>query len=594
MSKISLPAFDVRAFEYYLKNRMKGDPTFKDYDFEGSGLSSIIRILALDSNNAAFIGNMLFGEGFLLSAQQRSNVGLNAQFLSYTPDNYQAAYGYYNIKVTPYDASTAPAQIILDRKAMFIGVKDNKSYNFCVDTPIAANLDATTGSYLFENVKLIQGTWAYKTYTVEGTAISTYKIPSDSVDINHMVVQVQADSTSDVFATYDRYESPYNLDKYAQLYFVELGIDGSYTIEFGDGFISKRLEDGNVIYLQYLNTEGAAGNDITNITSASSIGGFNLVDITAVSERTAGGADPESIDDTKRLAPLAYQAAGAAVAESDYAVLTERLFSNVLRARSYGGDKVDPPAPGYTYIAVIPTVGEKLSDAEKAEIEAALDKYNVGSITPKVVDTEVIYIDVSTLVRWDPTTTSLDEDQLKTQVATKVQNWGDQNLDNFAEIFDRGILQDAITKFDRSIVSNITNVKYKRHFEPTPGIVSSFVFNYRRSIKAGTVYLYGFKPLPAEVDYTYDIRDVNGVLNLYKTSTTDTTSRFLVQSVGTVDYTNGVVNLKSLTVSKYDDGGATIIVAPDGDDQGFTAVGNEVMRIGGVTVQAEIRYVQRT
>lgn len=593
MSKITLPAYDVRAFEYFLKNRMKGDPTFKDYDFEGSGLSSVIRILGLDTNNIAFIGNMLFGEGFLTSAQQRSNVGLNAQFLSYTPDNYKAAYGYYNIKVTPYDASTAPAQIILDRKAMFIGVKDNKSYNFCVDEPILTDLTAD-GYYLFENVKLIQGTWAYKTYTVDGSAISTYKIPSDTVDINHMVVQVQDDSTSDIYTTYDRYESPFNLDKYAQLYFVELGIDGSYTLEFGDGFIAKRLEDGNVIYLQYLNTDGADGNDITNITSASSIGGFNLVDITAVSERTAGGSDQESIDDTKRLAPLAYQADGAAVAESDYAVLTERLFSSVLRARSYGGDKATPPSPGFTYIAVIPTVGDKLSDAEKADIEATLDKYNVGSITPKVVDTEVIRIQVSTLVRWDPTTTMLTEEQLKLQVAGKVAKWGEQNLDNFSEVFDKNILQDAITKFDRSIVSNITNVKYKRFFEPTPGFVSSFTFDYRRSIKKGTVVINGFKPLPAEVDYTYDIRDVNGVLNLYKTSATDSTARFLVQSVGSVDYANGVVNLSSLTVSKYDDGGAVIVVGPDGDDQGFTAIENQVMRIGDVTVEAEVRYVQRT
>lgn len=590
--KISLPALDVRSFEFMLKQRMKGDPTFKDYDFEGAGLSALIRILGLDTTTNAFMNNMLYGEGHLNSAVQRSNVGLAASFLSYTPENYRAAYGFYNITVTPYDPTTAPAQIILDRKAMFIGVKDGKSYNFSVVEPVLANL--VNGSYLFENIKLVQGNWMYKTYNVEGSAISTYQIPAEKVDISNMVVQVQDSDTSDIFTTFQRYESPFNLDKYANLYFVELGIDGRYTIEFGDGFISRRVEDGNIVFLQYLVTEGVEGNDITNMTSASSIAGFNLVDIEPVSARTAGGADPETIDDIRRLAPLSYQADGAAVAETDYAVLCERLFSNVLRAKSYGGDKADPPAPGFTYIAVIPKVGERLTDAEKKEIEDGLDKYNVGSITPKVIDVEIFGIMVTTKLKWDPTSTTMNEEQLKKAVNGKIFNWGSKTLDGFEGTFDKEILQEAITGFDRSISSNLTSVRYKRHFEPSPGFLDSFEFKYGRSIKKGSVSIFGFKPLPAEVGYSYKIWDVEGVLNMYKISDADANTSFLVSSVGTVDYADGIVFLKQITVSKFDDGGATIIVAPDGEDQGYTTMHNQVLRITDVEVKAEVRYVQRS
>lgn len=591
MATQTVPSLDVRAFEYLIKQRMKADPTFKDYDFEGSGLSAIIRLLAADANAIGFMNNMLYGEGHLHSAQQRSNAGLAASFLSYTPDNYRAATIYADITVTPYDPTTAPQDIIMDRRAMFVGAKDGKSYNFTVVEPVSAQL--VDGSYKFTNIKLVQGNWLYKTFDVEGSAITSYKIPSQNVDINNLVVQVQESDTANIRNTYSRYVSPFDLSQYAFLYFVELGIDGYYTLEFGDGYLCRRVEDGNVIYLQYLETAGTAGNDITSITSASSIAGFSQIDVTMLSERSSGGSDPESLEDIKRLAPLNYQAGGAAVAETDYAVMVERLFSNVLRAKSYGGDTLSPPDSGYVYIAVIPSVGEKLTDAEKAEIASTLDKYNVGSITPKVVDVDITYIQVDTLVYWDPTSTSYTDTQLKGVVKTGIQNWGMANIVGFDELFDKEILQDAISKMDRSIASNITSVRYKRHFKPEYGLLDSFTFDYGRSIKPGSVLINGFKPLPAEVDFTYYIRDVSGVLNMYKVSTVDS-KEYLVQNVGVVNYTTGVVELQRITVSNYNAEGATILVTPDGLNQNITMKQNQVMNIGDVTVNTEVRYVQRS
>lgn len=591
MATQTVPSLDVRAFEYLIKQRMKADPTFKDYDFEGSGLSAIVRLLASDANAIGFMNNMLYGEGHLHSAQQRSNAGLAASFLSYTPDNYRAATIYADITVTPYDTSTAPDEIVMDRRAMFVGAKDGKSYNFTVVEPVSAQL--VDGSYKFTNIKLVQGNWLYKTFDVEGSAITSYKIPSQNVDINNLVVQVQESDTATGRNTYSRYVSPFDLGQYAYLYFVELGIDGYYTLEFGDGYLCRRVEDGNVIYLQYLETAGALGNDITSITSASSIAGFSQIDVTMISERSSGGADPESLEDIKRLAPLNYQAGGAAVAETDYAVMVERLFSNVLRAKSYGGDTLSPPDSGYVYIAVIPSVGEKLTDAEKAEIASTLDKYNVGSITPKVVDVDITYIQVETLVYWDPTSTSYNDAQLKATVKSGIQNWGMANIVGFDELFDKEILQDAISKMDRSIASNITSVRYKRHFKPQYGLLDSFTFDYGRTIKPGSVLINGFKPLPAEVDFTYYIRDVSGVLNMYKVSATDS-KEYLVQSVGVVDYTKGVVELQRITVSNYNEEGVTILVTPDGLNQNITVKQNQVMNIGDVTVNTEVRYVQRS
>lgn len=588
MAKQSITGLDVKAIEYLIKQRMKADPTFKDYDFEGAGLSAIVRMLAMDTNTKGFLLNMVSGESHLQTAQQRVNAALSAQFLSYTPSNYKAAYLYTTIKVTPYDPSTAPQYLVLDRKAMFIGVKDNKSYNFTVDAPVQAQL--IDGVYTFDNIKLIQGNWMYKTYTVEGSAITSYIVPSKDVDIDHLHVQVQSSETSDYFVTFNRYQTAFDLGATSNLYYVELGIDGYYNVEFGDGFISRRVDDRNVVYIQYLTTQGSQGNDITSITSASSIGGFSQIDVTITSERSKGGEDLETIENMQRMAPLAYQAQGAAVAETDYAVLLKRLFPSVSQARAYGGETLELPAPGYVYIAAIPVVGDSFSEVEKKDMEAALDKYNVGSITPKIVDADMYYIIVNTLVFWDSTTTVYSDEEIKKLVAEKIQQWGKSNLEGFSEIFDKQILEKNITDFDRSIVSNITDVRYGKSFEPTPGIPETFSFDFGRTLKPGSVYISGFKPLPAEVDFSYFINDSNGNLVMYKKSN-DTGNSFVVTNVGVIDYTKGIITLNNFTVSKFDDGGIKLSVSPEGDNQNLTTKQNQILRIGSVSVDTEVRYV---
>lgn len=585
MAKQSITSLDVGAFEYLIKKRAAADPTFTDYNFDGSGLSAIIRLLAIDSNNQAFIANMLHGESHLHTAQQRVNASLASQMLSYTPYNKRAAYMIGDVKVTPYDGQTAPDTLVMDTRAMFVGAKDGKTYPFTVAEPVQATF--TDGAFLFKDVKFIQGTWMFKTYTVEGSAISSYPIPSADVDIDHIKVQLQADQTVDTFTNFTRYETPYQLDQYSNLFFIGMGIDGLYNIEFGDGYISRRVEDQNLVFIQYLATSGVDGNDITSLSAATGIGGFSRIDVTlADGVRSVGGGDMEDIDSIKRMAPLAYQADGSAVAESDYAVLLKRLFSNVSQARSYGG------SPGYVEIAAIPAVGDTFTDAEKADMVSKLDQYNVGSITPIIVDADIYWVNVNSLVYWDETATVYTEEQLKELVKEKIISWGEANLEGFGEIFDKQILSSAISGFERSIVSNITTVTYRKNFSPTPGISEAFSISFGRSIKPGSVNIQGFKPSPAEVDYVYSMADVSGTLNLYKTDTSG--KKFLVSGIGSVDYTTGLVSINAFIVSKIDAGGVRITISPDGDDQNFTTKGNQILKIGDINLTTGVRYANRS
>lgn len=588
--KQSITALDVSAWATQIKLRMAADPTFTDYNFEGGGMAAIVRLLAMAANQQAFQDNMTFGEGFLSSASQRTNAAAAAQFLSYVPYNHRCATITVNVVVTPYDASTAPSQLTIDKKVKFAGAKDGAIYYFTVQDAVTVNL--VDGVFTFPNLTLIQGQWNYKTYSVAGSAISSYPIPSANVDIDHVIVQSQVSATAVEYNTYERYKSAFQLDQKAFLYFMELGLDGFYAVEFGDGYVAQRVEDGNVVYIQYLVTDGLLGNDITSITASTSIGGLSKIDVSLVSERSAGGTDPETIESMRKMAPLSFEAEGAAVTDSDYAVILKRISSTVSKARSYGGDTLDPPRPGFTYIAALSSTGNPFTALEKAALISDLQKYNIGSITPVIVDPDLYYICPTVTVFWDPTLTALTEQNLKDLLVKNITQWGLDNIDNFGTLFDKQKLEYFVRDQEKSIGSAIVDVKYLKYFTPTPGYQESWWFYFNRSILAGTVNIVGFKPVGAEVDYTYDIIDRTGVLWLRKYNAT-TATYYDVSKAGTVDYDNGIVYLDTFYVSNFNTGGVSVVAGPSGLDQNVTSVQNQILELKNITIIPEVRYVDR-
>lgn len=588
--KQSITALDVSAWATQIKLRMAADPTFTDYNFEGGGMAAIVRLLAMAANQQAFQDNMTFGEGFLSSASQRTNAAAAAQFLSYVPYNHRCATITVNVVVTPYDASTAPSQLTIDKKVKFAGAKDGAIYYFTVQDAVTVNL--VDGVFTFPNITLIQGQWNYKTYSVAGSAISSYPIPSANVDIDHVIVQSQVSATAVEYNTYERYKSAFQLDQKAFLYFMELGLDGFYAVEFGDGYVAQRVEDGNVVYIQYLVTDGLLGNDITSITASTSIGGLSKIDVSLVSERSAGGTDPETIESMRKMAPLSFEAEGAAVTDSDYAVILKRISSTVSKARSYGGDTLDPPRPGFTYIAALSSTGNPFTALEKAALVSDLQKYNIGSITPVIVDPDLYYICPTVTVFWDPTLTALTEQNLKDLLVKNITQWGLDNIDNFGTLFDKQKLEYYVRDQEKSIGSSIVDVKYLKYFSPTPGYQESWWFYFNRSILAGTVNIVGFKPVGAEVDYTYDIIDRTGVLWLRKYNAT-TATYYDVSKAGTVDYDNGIVYLDTFYVSNFNTGGVSVVAGPSGLDQNVTSVQNQILELKNITIIPEVRYVDR-
>lgn len=570
-----------------IKRLAKTDPNFKDYDFEGSGLSSIVRLLALQGNQQAFSDNMLFNEGFLNTAEMRENAGSVASFLSYVPGSKRCSEMYVDLIVKPYSGSTPLQEVTLKTTDGFIGVKDGKTFNFMPAQDVTAQLK--DGMYKFTDVKLLQGIWSSNTFNIMGSAIDSYPIPNVDIDIETLQIGVLADATTQAATTYNRYRSAYDLSAAAKLFFVQLNRSGFYEIEFGDGVFSQKLADGNIAVANYLVTKGAEGNDVTSLIPASSINGYPDITIT-VKAKSANGGDAETIDSIKHTAPLSVGRNGSAVTDGDYVVKTKQLYPNAV-VTSWGGELNIPPRHGYTFIAAKNADGTNLSTQAKANLVTHLKKYNVGSITPLVVDAEEYLINITAEVFWNPATTNIQEPAMRTKIIKDLRDWSKKNLELFNTKFDASGLSTRITDVDASIRTNVMSADYEKRYEISDILVQPpRKLNFNKSLAEGSVVITGFTMVPTNpdvvADYSYQAKDENGSLYIYETKS-GAVSKYNDTSVGTVDYVTGIVNINPTTFSTVQSF-ISVKARASTNNQNLDTVRGQILKLNELTIKMTV------
>ncbi len=587
MTTSTYTSYDFDTIVADLKRFAKSQDEFKDFNFEGSAISAFIRLLAYNANQYAFTSNMLFNELHMDSAQQRNNVASIASFLSYVPSSRRAASMVVDIIVKPEDGSVAPSQLVMSRGTRFMAVKDGTPFTFCPETEYSAPL-SLDGSYTFTNVKLLQGIWTANTFDVEGTAISTYRIPNSAVDTDTMSVSVQVSPTVVKRNTYSRYTTPHSLGSNATIYFLSQDREGYYQIEFGDDQIARRLDDGNIVAVRYMVTEGEAGNGVKGLTAVSSVSGYTNVSIVEKQERSSGGADVETIESIKKASSLGFRSGGAAVVSDDYSHITKEVYPEADDVISWGGDKATPPRYGYTYVAVKPKGSETLSAAQKADLVAQLEKYNVGSTTPIIADPTYLYLNVQSKVKYDPSLTTLDAVPLKKKIQDRLAIFSSSNLEKFGRDFDMSQMSAFIKNLDVSFLGNVTTVVYERHVKPELNFFGSYTMAFNKSVKPGSVKVTGFTVSDTDLGYTYSIvDDTKGALVLQKQKGTTVKA---LGAAGSVDYTTGLVNLiKFRPNGVLSDGYVKVVAESSSYDLDVKAVRGDIIKVNTVTVELEAK-----
>jgi hypothetical protein len=450
----NLLGLDFQDAKASLKSYLSSQATLKDYNFDGSVLSTILDVLAYNTHYQAFYANMVANEAFLDSATLRSSVVSHAKTLGYVPSSIRASKAVLNIP-----APAASDNTYLSRGTEFIGVAgDGTQYRFSLVDTVYANGDTEA----FESVQIYEGTlrrisYIYDSNRKNGTLLT---IPNNKADTSTVRVRVQASPTdttgsSDVWSYTTNY---INLTSTSKVFFLQEKELGIYEVFFGDNFLGAKPADGSLITIEYLETNGEAANGISSFTTA--VSGLGTIETVSVS---SGGASPESSSRIKFLAPRFYQSQSRAVTESDYVAKVYREYPNTDSVIVYGGETVTPPQYGKVFIAVKPVSGNVLSTDDKTTLVNTLkENSSVVSITPVIIDPDYIDVIVDSLVTFDPSRTTLQIGTLKALVVSYIFNYSSTTLESFGSNLYLSKLTQGINNLDTSILGNQTSLRLRK------------------------------------------------------------------------------------------------------------------------------------
>ena len=559
MPYTQLNNLDFADIKTALKDYMRAQSDFTDYDFEGSAISQILDVMAYNTYYTAFNTNMVVNETFLDSATLRDNVVSIAKQLGYTPKSITAPQAAVDMALT--FTGTAPAEVSLKAGSGFVTNYDGSLYRYILkdDNKVSVvNKVATfTGVPIYEGSQLVSN-------TVVDTSIKNQRfiIENAGIDTNTLNVRVYQAANSSIFTDYKVANNILDISATDKVYFINEIEDEKYEIFFGDGVLGKKLEDNNVVQLSYIVTNGTATNGAKTFTFNGLMEDENGTTITlpfAVTSLTAssiasGGADIETIDKIKYNAPKFYGSQNRAVTGNDYKAIVRNLYPATSDVIVFGGEEQVPPAYGKVFLSVKPTEAASLSSFTKNELTSELKKYTVASIRPEFVDPSILYLELTSNIYYTGTKTQL----LPLEIATKSSNAIVEYLktsqtEKFNGKFRYSKFIGVIDNSDISINSNDTDITMRKDFIAQINTSAFYEICYQNPflvdcnnpvVSSTGMTVFEFPT------YTSYLEDRSGKLVLYRLDPVSGDKILLNDSVGTVDYTNGEIMMTDFTILK--------------------------------------------
>ena len=569
-SKLEVSELDFDTIKTNLKNFLSDQNEFADYDFDASGLSVLLDLLAYNTHYNAFYLNMIANEMFLDTASIRSSVVSRAKHLGYTPVSQKGAKAFVNITITP---ANTPATIVIEKDTQFTATVNGISYTFCTANSATVNVNAN-GIYTSANVELTQGVPLTHKYTANtNDPDQRYLLPNANTDTSTLTVKIQTSATNSNLYTYAAANDTTTVNSTANVYYLEEDEEGRFEVLFGDDVIGRKLAMGNIVILSSLVADGGEPNGAKTFVPVSGVGGYSNVVVSTITN-AVGGAERDSISTIKFNAPRNYQAQNRAVTINDYKRILERDYPAAESIVAWGGEDNDPPVYGKVYLAVKPQTGLTLSTSTKAFIaDTVLGNRNIVSITPEVVDPDYMYVTVTSSVKYDSTKTTVSAQQIKNSISNTIYQYGVTNLGLFADQFRYSPLIKQIDETETSIESSLTSVNLRRTFAPTLGTPTSYTLKFSNQIKHESntdVSISSTRFSHTDDNGTLrtecELQDDNGILQVFRTS--GATRVVVANNVGTVNYTSGQVSLTTFAPNAIADGTAnvSVTVVPSSND----------------------------
>ena len=578
MPYTQLANLDFKDIKSSLKDYLRAESDFTDYDFEGSTLSQLLDVLAYNTYYTAFNTNMVVNELFLDSASLRDNVVSLAKQLGYTPKSITASTARLNFNVNI--PNNAPDYVLLKAGTGFLTNFDDTNYQFVATKDFKA--EVANGVAQFEDIQIVEGT-LITTRTAFSTALKgqKFKIENSKADINTLTIKVYNSSNSTDFEEWKKADNILDpgVNADSLIYFVNEIEDESYEIIFGDGVLGKSLDNGNVVEISYVVTHGKDVNGAKTFTFGGVLddgGGtltvpFSVSGITTL-QKAEGGEDIESVAKIKYLAPKFFSSQNRAVTSSDYEVIARNVYPAISDIIVFGGEEQVPPDYGKVFIAIKPTDASFLSAYTKNQIVNDLKKYSIGSIRPVLVDPSILYVELDSKIFFDGNKTELLPQQVAGNAAKGITEYlKTSQTEKFNGKFRYSKFVSVIDESDRAIKSNLTSVTLRKDFIAQLNSSTFYEICYQNEFDTDcdnpVVSSTGFITLEYP-NYTTYLEDRSGKIVLYRLDPVSGDKIVLNDSLGDIDYAKGEIMLYDLTIiqGSFSDNRIELRVKPASND----------------------------
>ena len=540
-----------------IKEYLRANSNFTDFDFEGSNFSVLIDTLAYNTYINAFNANMVVNESFLDSATLRENVVSLARNIGYVPRSRNAAKATVTLSAQTTSASDT---LTLQAGLVCVGTADNSNYIFSVPESITTTINSGVAN--FNNITIYQGTYLKKQFIVDGSLDQRFILDNSFIDTSTIVVKVKGISDSGEGREYSRVDNILNINKNSEIYLIQEVQDEKYELLFGDGYFGKKLENGTIITVSYIITDGEDGNGATNFSFSGrfldSLGNTviptNTISVTTVNA-AANGSAIESVDSIKYFAPRIYASQHRAVTTRDYEAIIQQIYPNTESVSVVGGEELDPPEFGNVIISIKPKNGDFVSDFDKQTILTKLKDYALSGINQRITDLKVLYVEINSGVYYNSSQVT-NVNALKTKVSSVLNTFAKANINQFGGRFKYSRLCQTIDNADNAITSNITRVIIRRNLKALINQPAQYELCYGNkfhinkegfNIKstgftlAGRTGTFYFTDVPGSGD--------KGVISIVRDVNETGKYDVVVKSAGTVDYTKGEIVLNTLNIT---------------------------------------------
>jgi hypothetical protein len=538
-----------------IKDYLRSNSNFTDFDFEGSNLSVLIDILAYNTYIAAYNANMVANESFLDSATIRENVVSLARNIGYVPQSRRSSRARISFFIS--DIPNTVTTVTLKTGIVCVGNSDNTSYIF--STPEDITVGVENGTALFEDIEVVEGSLLTKSFTVDTSLVNQkYILPNSYIDTSTIRVKVKSVNATES-EEFKYIDNIININSKSAVFLLQEISDERYEVFFGDDLFGKKLTHNDQVSVTYITSNGERGNGVSNFSFSGIVLGNNNSNLSSkvssivTLEPSTNGSEIQSIDSIRYYSPRLYASQYRAVTASDYEALLPSVYPNVESVTAYGGEEIYPPEYGTVFLAIKPKNADYLTEFSKESILTSLKKYSVAGINLKIVDINVLYVELESTVYYNSNLID-SPSNLRTKVIDSLNSYANStDLNKFGGRFKYSKTLSIIDTTSDSITSNITRVKIRRNLGvlnlPTNYLIC-FENRFNVNSSGYNIRTTGFKVSGnPNLVYISDIPNEDlTVGKLFLFSLDGNEVKVEVNNVGSVDYITGEINIDNITV----------------------------------------------